>query len=235
MTKVTTQLSVSLDGCYSGPRYDGTDPAGWLASTEAAGFFRVTRWVVDAYGWRERQGFAGGERDVNSEIVEEQFAANGAYVMGRRMFDGGEVPWGEEPPFRAPVFVVTNRPRPPLERKGGTTFTFVTDGIAGAVEQAKAAAGGKDVGFAGGGRLVGQAFAAGHIEQVDLHIVPVVVGDGQRLFDPEAMGLAAKRGIELVPERVVDTPAVTHVRYRVVGQAPLELDDRGRGDTTDAA
>ena len=235
MTEVTTQMSVSLDGCYAGPRYDGTDPAGWLASGEAAAFFRVTRWAVDAFAWRDRQGFRGGERNVSSDIIDEQFQANGAYVMGRRMFEGGEVPWGEEPPFRAPVFVVTNRPREQLVRKGGTTFTFVTDGIASAVEQARAAAGGKDVGFAGGGRLVAQAFAAGLIDRVDLHIAPVVVGHGMRLFDPDVMALAAKRGIELVPERVIHTPDVTHVRYTVTGQAPLELDDRGRGDTPEGA
>ena len=111
MTKVTAQMSVSLDGYYAGPR-SSTDPhdmAAWLEGPEGPGFFRVTRWVIDAMAWRERLGFAGGERSVNSQIVEETFAAAGAYVMGRRMFDGGEIPWGEEPPFRAPVFVVTHR------------------------------------------------------------------------------------------------------------------------------
>ena len=107
MTKVTAQMSMSLDGFYTGPR-DATDPenmSGWMQGPEAPGFFRITRWAVDAAGWRERQGFAGGERSVNSEIIEETFAAAGAYVMGRRMFDAGEIPWGDEPPFRAPVFV----------------------------------------------------------------------------------------------------------------------------------
>ena len=113
MTKVTAQMSVSLDGFYTGPRdtQGPMDMSGWMRGPEAPGFFRVTRWAVDAMAWRERQGFAGGEPSINSEIIEETFAAAGAYVMGRRMFDAGEVPWGEEPPFRAPVFVVTHRPR----------------------------------------------------------------------------------------------------------------------------
>src|SRR5690606_14382111 len=112
MTKVTAQMSVSLDGCYAGPRDPGDpqDVAAWMAGTEAPGFCRVRRWMIDVQAWRERQGIAGGERSVESDIVEEAFAAAGAYVMGRRMFDGGEVPWGDEPPFRAPVFVVTHRP-----------------------------------------------------------------------------------------------------------------------------
>src|SRR4051812_16041309 len=94
-TKVTAQMSVSLDGCYAGPLQTGG--GSWLESAEAAGFFRITRWVIDAVAWRERQGFAGGEQSPNSDIVAEMFEAAGAYVMGRRMADGGEVPWGDDP------------------------------------------------------------------------------------------------------------------------------------------
>lgn len=233
MTKVTAQMSVSLDGFYAGPI--DRDNANWMKGTEAPGFFRVTRWATDAMSWRERQGFAGGEKDVNSDIIAENFEAAGAYVMGRRMFDAGEVPWGEEPPFRAPVFVVTHRPRATLERKGGTSFTFVTDGLTSAVEQARAAAtaAGKDVAVAGGGTMVREVLAAGLLDQLELHIAPVVLGDGLRLLDP-ALGLGAKEGIELTPTRVVDTPAVTHIRYQVEGRAALELDDRGRGEQVDA-
>ncbi len=226
MTKVTAQMSVSLDGFYAGPRHDGDGD--WLESAEAAAFFRVTRWVVGAMAWRERQGFAGGERNVDSDVVQESFDAAGAYVMGRRMADGGEVPWGEEPPFRAPVFVVTHRPRPTLERKGGTSFTYVTDGVASAVAQARAAAGGKDVAVAGGGTLVRQVLAAGLLDELELHVVPVVLGTGLRLLDAD-LGLGHKEGIELTPTRVLHTPGVTHIRYTVRGRAPLVLDDRGRG------
>ncbi len=226
MTRVTAQMSVSLDGFYAGPRHDGEGD--WIASAEAAGFFRVTRWAADARAWRERQGFAGGEADINSDIVEETFESAGAYVMGRRMAEGGEVPWGDEPPFRAPVFVVTHRPRPTLHRKGGTSFTFVTDGVASAVAQARAAANGKNVAIAGGGSLVRQVVKAGLLDELELHIAPVVLGNGMRLLDTD-LDLPDKEAIELVPTRVVHTPTITHVRYSIDGRAPLVLDDRGRG------
>jgi dihydrofolate reductase len=222
MTKVTAQMSVSLDGCYAGARHD--DPETWMDSDEAAGFFRVTRWATDAMAWRERQHLAGGESSVSSDVIEESFAAAGAYVMGRRMADGGEVPWGEEPPFRAPVFVVTHRERDTLHRGGGTSFTYVTGGIERAVEQAKDAAGGKDVAIAGGGTLLRQALELAVVDELELHIVPVVLGHGMRLLD---LDLPEKVGVELEPLRVVDTPDVLHIRYRVAGRAALVLDDRG--------
>jgi dihydrofolate reductase len=232
MTKVTTQMSVSLDGFYAGPRLRGD--GNWIESVEALGFYRVTRWATDAMAWRERQGFAGGEQGTNSDIMAETFEAAGAYVMGRRMADGGEVPWGEEPPFRAPVFVVTHRPRPTLVRQGGTSFTYVTDGLASAVDQARAAAGGKNVAVAGGGSLVRQVLKAGLLDELELHIAPVVLGTGMRLLDTD-LDVPDTEAIELTPTRVVHTPQVTHVRYRVDGRAPLVLDDRGRGTGVTAA
>ncbi|MEO3854162.1 dihydrofolate reductase family protein [Acrocarpospora sp. B8E8] len=230
MTKVTAQMSVSLDGFYAGRQHRG-EAADWMESAEAAGFFRVTRWVIDAMAWRERQGFAGGEQNVSSDVIAETFEAAGAYVMGRRMADGGEVPWGDEPPFRAPVFVVTHRPREVLVRQGGTSFTYVTDGIASAVEQARAAAGGKNVAVAGGGSLLRQVIKAGLLDELELHIVPAVLGTGMRLLDAD-LDLAEKEAIELTPTRVIHTPEVTHIRYIVNGRAALVLDDRGSG--TDA-
>lgn len=227
MTIVTAQMSVSVDGFYAGPRYD--DMQTWLEGPEAAGFFRVTRWVIDAQAWRERQGFKGGERDTNSDLIQETFEAAGAYVMGRRMADGGEIPWGDEPPFRAPVFVVTHRPRQTLHRQGGTSFTYVTDGVQSAIEQARAAAGGKNVAVAGGGTLLRQVIKLGLLEELDLHIAPVILGDGMRLLDPQ-LGLADKEGIELTPDRVLATPEVTHIRYKVNGRAALVLDNRGRDE-----
>jgi dihydrofolate reductase len=227
MTLVTAQMSISLDGFYAGPEH--TDPATWMDSPEAAGFFRITRWAVNAMSWRERMGFAGGDQDTNSQILEETFAAAGAYVMGRRMFDGGEVPWGDDPPFKAPAFVVTHRQRETLHRQGGTSFTFVTDGVESAVEQARAAAAavGKNVAVSGGGRLLRQVLQLGLLDQLELHIVPVVLGDGMRLLDPD-IGLDDMEAIELDPSRVIATPEATHIRYDVTGRAPLVLDDRGR-------
>jgi dihydrofolate reductase len=227
MTRVTAQMSLSLDGFYAGPK-QLSDPGDWMNSPEAMGFFRITRWVIDAMAWRERLGFEGGERSVNSEIVEETFEAAGAYVMGRRMADGGEVPWGEEPPFHAPVFVVTHRARETLERKGGTSFTYVTDGLESAVEQARKAANGKDVAIAGGGSLLAQVINAGLLDQLDLHIAPVVLGNGMRLFDPAHLDLADDEAIELTPTRVVETPEVTHLRYDLSGRPKLVHDYRGQ-------
>ena len=158
MTIVTAQMSVSVDGFYAGPEH--TDMQTWLEGPEAAGFFRVTRWVIDAEAWRQRLGFTGGEQNTNSEVIAETFGAAGAYVMGRRMADGGEIPWGDEPPFRAPVFVVTHRPRKTLHRHGGTSFTYVTTGIESAIDQARAAANGKNVAIAGGGTLLRQVIQA---------------------------------------------------------------------------
>lgn len=228
MTQVVAQMSVSLDGFYAGPR-DPRDLQGmdsWLHGPEAPGFFRVTRWVTEAVGWRERLGFEGGERSINSDIIEEYFAAAGAYVMGRRMFDAGEIPWGDTPPFRAPVFVVTHRPREVLERHGGTSFTFVTGGAERAIELARDAAGGKEVSVAGGGTLLREVVQRGLLDQLELHIAPVLLGDGQRLFDA-SLGLADNEGIELSATRVIETPEVTHIRYAVKGRATLQLDDRG--------
>jgi dihydrofolate reductase len=126
------------------------------------------------------------------------------------MFDEGEVGWPDPPPFRAPVFVLIHRPREPWVRQGGTTFTFVTDGIASAVEQARAAAGDKDVHVAGGADAVRQAMNAGLLDEVQIHLAPVLLGAGVRLFD----GVDADQ-LRLEPTRIVDSRAATHLRYRV--------------------
>jgi dihydrofolate reductase len=225
MTLVTAQMTVSVDGYYAGPEHP--DPQTWMGSDESLGFFRVTRWVIDAEAWRTRMGFAGGENNTNSDVVAETFAAAGAYVMGRRMADGGLIAWGDTPPFHAPVFVVTHRPHEPVHREGGTSFTFVTDGIASAVEQARAAANGKNVAISGGGTLLRQVIELGLLDQLDLHVAPVILGDGMRLLGPD-LGLGAKEGIELVPTRVLASPDVTHIRYKLDGRRPLVFDDRGR-------
>jgi dihydrofolate reductase len=225
MTIVTAQMSVSVDGFYAGPKY--TDMQTWLEGPEAAGFFRVTRWAIDAEAWRQRLGVKGGERNTNSEVIAETFQAAGAYLMGRRMADGGEIPWGENPPFRAPVFVVTSRPRQTLRRQGGTSFTYVTTGIRSAIDQARAAAHGKNVAIAGGGTLLQQVIKLGLLDELELHIVPVILGAGMRLLGPET-GLGGREGIELAPTRVIAAPDVTHIRYTVHDRRPLVLDNRGR-------
>jgi dihydrofolate reductase len=153
--------------------------------------------------------------------MKESLAAQGAVVMGRRMFSGGAGPWeddpnadgwwGDDPPFRVPVFILTHRAREPATKQRGTTFTFVTDGIEAALEQARAAAGDRDVLVAGGADAVQQYLRAGLFDELQIHLVPVLLGGGVRLLDN--LG-GAKVGLEL--DRVVDSPAVTHLRYRIV-------------------
>jgi dihydrofolate reductase len=127
------------------------------------------------------------------------------------MFDTGEVPWGDNPPFRAPVFVLTSRARETLVKEGGTTFTFVTDGLDNALDQARDAARDKNVDIAGGADVLQQVIKAGLLDELQIHFAPVLLGDGIRLFDQ-----LGPDDLELEPTRVIDSPSVTHVRYRVV-------------------
>ena len=127
------------------------------------------------------------------------------------------------------MFVVTSRPRQTLQRQGGTSFTYITAGIQSAIEQARAAANGKNVAIAGGGTLLRQVIKLGLLDELELHIVPVILGDGMRLLGPE-LGLDSKEGIELTPARVIAAPDVTHIRYQVNGRRPLVLDNRGRDE-----
>jgi dihydrofolate reductase len=212
MTRVFADISVSLDGYVAGPDADLEQPLG-------AGGEALHEWALASQSWRESHGREGGERSADSDVIAETLAATGAVVMGRRMFSGGSGPWepdprargwwGEDPPFHAPVFVLTHHEREPLPMEGGTTFHFVTDGIESAIEQARAAAGEQDVLVAGGGAVIAQAIAAGLVDELQVHVAPVFLGGGARLFD----GMPADVGLEIA--RVVDSPTVTHLRYRV--------------------
>jgi dihydrofolate reductase len=212
MNSVTCQISISLDGYAAGPNQSIDNPIG-------EGGMRLHEWAFATSTWREQHGLEGGERNLDAEVAEGLMDGIGAFIMGRRMFGGGGDDgawdeswtgwWGEDPPYHTPVYVLTNHPRGPLEMQGGTTFHFVTDGIDAALEQARAAAGELDVSIAGGASTVNQYLAAGHLDELYLHIVPVVLGAGERLLvdvgDPV-----------LEPVDVVASPGVTHVKYRVV-------------------
>jgi len=175
-------------------------------------------WVVGLRSFQERHGRGGGEINRDDEIAEEALANTGAVIMGRGMFGGGPGPWdeswegwwGDEPPFGVPVFVLTHHGREPLAMKGGTTFTFVTEGIESALEQGRAAADDKDVAIAGGGGVVQQYLDAGLLDEFQVHVVPVLLGDGVRSFDQPG-----SEQIELEILRVVGSQMVTHVKYRV--------------------
>jgi dihydrofolate reductase len=214
MSKLRSDISVSLDGCVAGPNQSMESPLG-------EGGEGLHGWVVQLAVWRESHGLEGGEVNVSTRIVEEARENIGAAVMGRNMFGPpgggpwGDDPWtgwwGDEPPYHYPVFVLTHHPRDPVEMQGGTTFHFITDGIESALERAKDAAGGKDVMLWGGARAINQYLAAGLLDELELHLVPIVLGDGARLFDD--LGDA---DVHLEQLRAVEAPGVTHVKYRVV-------------------
>ncbi len=209
MNQVTAQISVSLDGFVAGPNQSLENPLGENG-------MRLHQWVFATESWRREHGLEGGSANVDSDVVEGLVKDVGAYIMGRHMFGGGEGPWdetwagwwGDDPPFHVPVFVLTHHPRAVLALEGGTTFTFVTEGIDSALVRARAAAGEKDVAVAGGAQAVRQYLAAGLLDELYLHVVPVVLGSGERLL--ENVG-----DPKLTPLEVVHSPLVTHVRYRV--------------------
>jgi dihydrofolate reductase len=209
MSSIRCHISMSLDGFVAGPNQSADEPLG-------EGGERLHEWVFPLESWRRPHGREGGERGPDDEVVREVQAGVGAHVMGRRMFGGGDGPWdeswkgwwGDDPPFHAPVFVLTHHPRDPLPMQGGTTFTFVTDGIESAIEQAREAAGGQDVAVAGGASTIQQALSAGLLDELYLHIVPILLGGGERLLDNVG-------DVSLEPVKVVGSPAVTHVKYRV--------------------
>ena len=210
MGLVTSQISISLDGFVAGPNQSLENPIG-------EGGLRLHQWVFTTASWREQQGLTGGVHSVDSEVADEVAQNVGAYIMGRKMFGGGNGPWdtawkgwwGDQPPYHTPVYVLTHHPRDPLPMRGGTIFNFVTDGIDSALEQARSAAGGKDVAIAGGASTVRQYLAAGLLDELYLHIVPVILGSGERLL--EDVGDPT-----LKPVKVIASPAVTHVKYRII-------------------
>lgn len=203
MGKVFFDVGVSLDGAIAGPNRGPDNPLG-------DGGVALHGWMFATSTFRRRLGMEGGETSRDDAIVKEVFERAGAYVLGRRMFEEGEVSWPEEAPFGAPVFVLTHRAREPWPRKGGTTFYFVTDGIESALAQARAAAGGKDVRISGGAQTIRQYLEAGLIDDFALHIAPKLLPDGLRLFE----GIRLQE-IHAVPAEAISTPLVTHLRYRI--------------------
>jgi dihydrofolate reductase len=209
--EVRCQIAISLDGFAAGPNQSVDNPLG-------VGGEQLHEWAFDLAAWREPHGREGGEVNASTAVVEESLANVGASVMGRNMFGGGPGPWtaepwngwwGDDPPFHTPVFVLTHFEREPLELQGGNIFTFVTEGVERAVELALEAADGKDVSIGGGADTIQQAIAAGLVDRLQVHLVPILLRDGTRLF--ENLGSDAK----FEPTRVIDAPGVTHLDYRV--------------------
>jgi dihydrofolate reductase len=214
MGTVKFSVAMSLDGFLAGPNPRLDEPLG-------DGGMRLHEWMLQTASFKEAHGRGeGGATGRDDEIAREDFENTGAYVMGRQMFGGGEGDWGDgswkgwwgdDPPYRVPVFVLTHHPREPVPMEGGTTFHFVTDGIESALEQAQAAAGDKDVKIAGGASVVQQYLKAGAVDEFQVHLAPVFLGGGVKLFD----GLGNDE-IKLELVRAVESPLVTHVKYRVL-------------------
>jgi len=210
--KVVVDISMSLDGFVAGPNPTLEEPLGEKGE-------ELHEWVVRTNYWRERHGLEGGEEDEDSEVIREASSSVGASVMGRKMFSGGSGPWesdprsmgwwGDEPPFHTPVFVLTHHAREPEEMEGGTTFFFVTDGIEAAIEQARAAAGEGNVAIGGGANAIQQALAAGLVDELQVHVAPILLGGGTRLFGEGA------DPIRLEATRVLASPRATHVKFDV--------------------
>jgi dihydrofolate reductase len=215
MTKLVLDITTSLDGFVAGPNQTLDEPLG-------RGGEQLHEWAFATRSWRESHGRESGESGVDDEIIAESLGSVGATVMRRRMFSGGQGPWeddpnadawwGDDPPFHHPVFVLTHHPREPMTKEGGTTFTFVTDGIESALERARSAAGGKNVAIAGGAEVAQQYLKAGLLDELQIHVAPILLGGGVRLFEDHVDGQAP----EVECTRVVESPMVTHLRYRVV-------------------
>ncbi|MGH2587752.1 MAG: dihydrofolate reductase family protein [Dehalococcoidia bacterium] len=212
MSKVRAHMSTTLDGYTAGPNQTVDKPFG-------DGTEHLNDWMFALKSARELFGEEGGETGPSDDLFRERMANIGAEIMGRNMFGGGPGPWneqepwtgwwGENPPYHTPVFVLTNYPRAPLPMQGGTTFYFVTDGIESALQQAKAAAGEKDVVITGGANVIRQYLRAGAVDELELHLVPIILGDGERLLDVGS-------GPQLEQVRVVPGTGVTHLKYRVL-------------------
>jgi dihydrofolate reductase len=213
MGKLTFEVTMSLDGFIAGPNQTVEQPLG-------EGGERLHEWIYGLASFRERHGLEGGETNADSELLEESMAGTGATLMGRRMFSGGAGPWeedpnadgwwGDDPPFRMPVFVLTHHARETVTKQGGTSFTFVTDGIESALEDARAAAEERDVAVAGGANVAQQYLNAGLLDELQIHVAPLLLGGGVRLFD----NVDAER-VRLEGIKAIESPAVTHLTYRV--------------------
>jgi dihydrofolate reductase len=202
MTEVIAQLTISLDGYLAGPESGREHPLGIDGE-------RLHRWVFGLRSWRRQQGLEGGSGGPVDDLMDEWIDRLGAAVMGHGMFITGEEPWGDTPPFHMPVYVVTHHARETVRKNGGTSYTFVTEGLDHALALAREAAGPKDVSLSGGADLVQQFIRAGLLDELWLHIAPVFLGAGRRLFD----GVTDK-ATEWRKTQVLDSPRATHIRLR---------------------
>jgi dihydrofolate reductase len=211
MSKTVSDISMSLDGYIAGPHPTLEEPLGHDGE-------RLHDWVVRLASWRQAHGLSGGEAGPDNDIMIEATANIGAVIMGRKMFSGGQGPWqddpnpdgwwGETPPFHAPVFILTSHSRETVNKGGGTSFNFITDGIEAALAQAKAAAGDKDISIAGGAQTIQQFIKAKLLDELQIHLAPIILGGGTPL-------LANLGDARFTKIRVIDSPLVTHLKFQI--------------------
>ena len=202
---------MSLDGYIAGPKPTLKEPLG-------RGGEQLHEWVVRLAAWRKPHGMSGGDTGPDNDVMKETIANVGAYIMGRRMYSGGEGPWendpnpngwwGDTPPFHVPVFVLTKYKRETVSKKGGTSFVFVSDGVKSAFSQAKKAAGKKDISIAGGANVIQQFVKAGLLDELQIHMAHILLGGGTPLLDNLGDTTLEKM-------RVIDSPLVTHFKFRL--------------------
>jgi dihydrofolate reductase len=216
MSKLKFSISLSLDGFMAGPDQSIDQPLG-------VGGMRLHDWAFALEAFQKSHGKSGGEVNASTRMIDEMFENVGAVIMGRNMFGPVRGPWqdtewkgwwGNDPPYHMPVFVLTHHARAPEAMQGGTIFRFVTDGVEPALRRAQEAAQGKDVLIAGGASTIRQFLALGLVDEMNLSLIPILLGAGERLLDN--LGDA---GLTLEQTRVIDAPGVTHLRYRVIKRA----------------
>ena len=213
MSKIHYFSSMSLDGFVAGPNQSKENPLGINGHL-------LHEWMRKLTVWRKQAGFEGGETNANTQVFLKKDFEDGAIIMGRNMFGGGPGPWkepiwkgwwGDNPPFHLPVYVVTHYPRPTLEMEGNNTFTFVTEGIETALELARKSANGKDIAIYGGGTIAKQFIAAGLVDEITIHLIPVFLGAGVKLFDSDSLTY-----VKLEQTHVMEGPGAVHLKYKIL-------------------
>jgi len=216
VSRLRFKISVSLDGLVSGPNPDMENPLG-------TGGARLHDWLLKLAAMRAYLGFEGGEVNASSPVVEQWLDNLGASIMGRNTFGGfpggwdQNKPWmgwwGADPPFHYPVFVLTHHAREPIRLEGGTSFTFVTDGFESALQQARAAAAGKDVALIGGAETARQYLTAGLIDEMEINLVPILLGSGKRLFEDITDDMHGLKLIRTIISPSAEMPRVLHLKF----------------------
>jgi len=216
MSKLRFNITMTLDGYIAGPNQSVENGLG-------EGGEQLHDWIIKLKSFRETHGDkGGGETGTNDDVLREAVENIGATIMGRNMFGPVRGPWGKDPwrgwwgdnpPFHTPVFVLTHHAREPLVMQGGTTFHFITDGIESALTQAREAASGKDVSLGGGAKVAQQYLAAWLMDEMELHVVSLLLGGGERLLDNLGPN------VKLEPIRTVEGPGVVHLKYRLAKDA----------------